>query len=45
MRACSGKDTVRKKLQKQHSQFITAISHTTRPMRSTENGTEYYFID
>ena len=42
---CSGKDTVRKKLQKQHSQFITAISHTTRPMRSTENGTEYYFID
>lgn len=42
----SGKDTVRKMLVQNHpDRFISAISHTTRPMRSEETGSEYYFID
>jgi guanylate kinase len=28
-----------------HEDLIEATSHTTRPMRATENGSEYYFID
>ena len=43
--ACTGKDTVRRMLLQQHEDLVEATSHTTRPMRATENGTEYYFID
>ena len=43
--ACVGKDTVRKMLLESHEDLIEATSHTTRPMRATENGSEYYFID
>lgn len=42
--ACGGKDTVRKMLLNKHPELIEATSHTTRPMRATENGSEYYFI-
>lgn len=42
----SGKDTVRNILiEKHHDKFVPAISHTTRPMRSSETGSEYHFID
>lgn len=40
-----GKDTVRRMLLTRHEELVEATSHTTRPMRATENGTEYYFID
>ena len=43
--ACVGKDTVRKMLLEKHEDLVEATSHTTRPMRATENGSEYYFID
>ena len=43
--ACTGKDTVRRMLLQLHPELIEATSHTTRPMRATENGSEYYFID
>lgn len=43
--ACTGKDTVRKMLLFLHNDLVEATSHTTRPMRATENGSEYYFID
>ena len=44
--ACVGKDTVRSiMLEKHSSKFVSAISHTTRPIRATEKGDEYYFID
>ena len=43
--ACTGKDTVRKMLLEKHEDLIEATSHTTRPMRATEAGNEYYFID
>ena len=43
--ACTGKDTVRKMLLEKHEDLIEATSHTTRPMRATETGNEYYFID
>ena len=43
--ACTGKDTVRRMLLTKHEDLIEATSHTTRPMRATENGSEYYFID
>ena len=43
--ACTGKDTVRNMLLTRHPDLIEATSHTTRPMRATENGSEYYFID
>ena len=43
--ACTGKDTVRKMLLEKHEDLVEATSHTTRPMRATENGSEYYFID
>jgi guanylate kinase len=43
--ACVGKDTVRKMLLDSHEDLVEATSHTTRPMRATENGSEYYFID
>ena len=42
----SGKDTIRMNLIKKHSEQITeVISYTTRPMRCTETGSEYKFID
>lgn len=40
-----GKDTVRRMLLTRHGELVEATSHTTRPMRATENGSEYYFID
>jgi guanylate kinase len=43
--ACTGKDTVRRMLLQLHPELVEATSHTTRPMRATENGSEYYFID
>lgn len=43
--ACTGKDTVRNMLLSKHKDLVEATSHTTRPMRATENGSEYYFID
>jgi guanylate kinase len=43
--ACVGKDTVRSMLLDKHKDLVEATSHTTRPMRATENGSEYYFID
>lgn len=43
--ACGGKDTVRRMLIERHPDLIEATSHTTRPMRATETGSEYYFID
>ena len=43
--ACTGKDTVRRMLLTRHRELVEATSHTTRPMRATENGSEYYFID
>lgn len=43
--ACTGKDTVRRMLLTRHRELVEATSHTTRPMRVTENGSEYYFID
>lgn len=43
--ACGGKDTVRRMLIERHPELIEATSHTTRPMRATETGNEYYFID
>lgn len=43
--ACVGKDTVRSMLLYRHKDLVEATSHTTRPMRATENGSEYYFID
>ena len=43
--ACGGKDTVRRMLIERHPELIEATSHTTRPMRATETGSEYYFID
>ena len=43
--ACVGKDTVRRMLLESHKDLVEATSHTTRPMRTTENGSEYYFID
>ena len=43
--ACTGKDTVRRMLLEFHDDLVEATSHTTRPMRATENGSEYYFID
>lgn len=43
--ACTGKDTVRRMLLQRNENLVEATSHTTRPMRATENGTEYYFID
>lgn len=43
--ACTGKDTVRNMLLFKHNDLVEATSHTTRPMRATENGSEYYFID
>ena len=43
--ACTGKDTVRRMLLTRHGELVEATSHTTRPMRATENGSEYYFID
>ena len=42
--AAVGKDTIRNKLLEKHEDLIEATSHTTRPMRATENGSEYYFI-
>ena len=38
----SGKDTIAKELQNRGINRI--LSYTTRPMRPTENGTEYHFI-
>ena len=44
--AGSGKDTVRGKFMIHwNSQLNEAISYTTRPMRASEKGSEYYFID
>lgn len=42
--ACCGKDTIRNMMLAKYKGFVEAKSHTTRPMRATENGTEYYFI-
>lgn len=42
--AAVGKDTIRNKLLEKHEDLMEATSHTTRPMRATENGSEYYFI-
>lgn len=43
--ACVGKDTVRNLLLERHKDLVVATSHTTRPLRTSENGTEYHFID
>lgn len=41
--ACCGKDTIRNMMLENYDGFVEAKSYTTRPMRVTENGTEYYF--
>lgn len=44
--ACSGKDTLREMIMERYAdKFVSATSTTTRPMRSTEKGNEYYFVD
>ena len=43
--ASAGKDTVRNMLLIRNKDLVVATSHTTRPKRATENGSEYYFID
>lgn len=44
--ACSGKDALREMIIERYAdKFVSATSTTTRPMRSTEKGNEYYFVD
>lgn len=45
MEPVPGKDTVRRMLLERHKDLVEATSYTTRPMRATENGTEYYFTN
>lgn len=45
MEPVPGKDTVRRMLLECHKDLVEATSYTTRPMRATENGTEYYFTN
>ena len=41
-----GKTTLTKKLEKNNSNFVISISHTTRKPRPNEiNGQDYYFVD
>lgn len=41
----SGKDFILKHAIKYIDNLIPVISHTSRPMRSNEDGSEYYFVD
>lgn len=44
-KSCSGKDTLAKELLKT-GEFVSCVSHTTRPMRSNETDrVDYYFLN